>query len=198
MVQHAHHRFTFEDYVRLEEDSDIKHEFLDGQVFAMSGGTPDHAGVTANVVRLLGNALDGKPCRVFSPDLRVRSKVTGLGTYADATVICGAIELDPEDPKRHTAINPKVIVEVLSPSTEDYDRGAKLGHYKTIGTVEEVVLIAHDRLEVEVVRRERDGSWSRHIARANDVVQLLSLGCELRVDELYRDPLASITSGAGA
>jgi uncharacterized RDD family membrane protein YckC len=88
------------------------------------------------------------------------------------TVICDRLELDPEDPKKHTAINPRVLVEVLSPSTEDYDRGEKLGHYKTIPSVAEVMLVAHDRREVEIVRREADGSWSRQIARDGDVARL--------------------------
>ncbi len=95
----------------------------------------------------------------------MRVQATGLGTYPDVTVICGHLELDPEDPKKHTALNPRVLVEVLSPSTEDYDRGEKLGHYKKIPAVSEIVLVAHDRHEVEIVRREADGSWSREIAR---------------------------------
>jgi Uma2 family endonuclease len=187
----AHHRFTFDDYVRLEEDSDIKHEFLAGQVWAMAGGTPAHAAIGANVVALLGNALRGRPCRTYTSDLRVRVRATGLGTYPDVTVICDRIELDPEDPKKQTAINPRVIVEVLSPSTEDYDRGEKLGHYKQIPSLAEVVLVAHDRREVEVVRREADGGWSREIAREGGAARLVSLGCELPVAEIYRDPLAS-------
>src|SRR5439155_18899105 len=99
------------------------HEFLDGVVWPMAGGSPDHAGIAANVARLLGNQLAGQPCRVFTSDLRVRVKATGLGTYPDVTVICGQLEFDPEDPKRHTVTNPRMIVEVLSPSTEEYDRG---------------------------------------------------------------------------
>lgn len=189
MAQAAHHRFTFEEYLRLEEESGTRHEFAGGQVFAMSGGTPEHAGITANVTRLLGNFLEGKPCRVFSPDLRLRVRSTGLSSYADVTVICGSIELDPEDPKRQTVTNPLVLVEVLSPSTEDYDRGEKLGHYKQIPSLAEVMLVAHDRREVEVVRREPDGSWSRHVFVEGQRVRLSSLGCELSVEDIYRDPL---------
>ncbi len=106
----------------------------------------------------------------------------------DVTVICGK-ELDPEDPKRHTAVNPKLLVEVLSPSTEDYDRGDKLGHYKQIPSLEEVLLVAHDRRGIEIVRREADGTWSREIAREGQVLRLVSLSVELSVDEIYRDPL---------
>jgi Uma2 family endonuclease len=191
MAQPVHHRFTFEEYVRLEEDSSTKHEFVGGNVFAMSGGTPEHAAITANIGRLLGNALQHKPCRVFSPDLRVRVAATGLGTYPDVTVVCAKLELDPADPKQNTALNPKLIVEVLSPSTEDYDRGEKLRNYKQIPALQEVMLVAHDRHEVEIVRREEDGSWSRHIARAGETVRIASLDCELPVAEIYRNPLAS-------
>lgn len=189
MAHAAHHRFTFEEYLALEDDSGTKHEFLGGQVWAMSGGTPEHAAVSMNIGALLSNELRGKPCRTYSSDLRVRVQATGLGTYPDVTVIGGRLELDPEDPKKHTAINPRVVVEVLSPSTEDYDRGDKLGHYKQIPSLAEIVLVGHDRREVEIVRREADGTWSREIARDGDVVRLTSLGCELPVEEVYRNPL---------
>jgi Uma2 family endonuclease len=189
MAQPTHHRFTFGEYIRIEENSAVKHEFFGGQVFAMAGGSPEHAGITANIARLLGNALEGKPCRVFSPDLRIRVRATGLGTYPDATVVCGSIEIYHEDPKRHTALNPRMLVEVLSPSTEDYDRGEKLGHYKQIESLMEVVLVAHDRAEVEVVRREADGSWSRHIASGGELVRLESLDCEIPVSAIYSNPL---------
>lgn len=189
MVQARHHRFSFAEYVELEEGSGVKHEYLDGQVYAMSGGSPEHAGVTANVTRLLGNALEGQPCRVFSPDLRVRAQSSGLGTYADVTVVCGRLLFDPEDPKQHTVLNPTVLVEVLSPSTEDYDRGEKLGHYKGMASVREVVFVAIDRHEIEVVRREQDGTWSRHVSQGGESVHLTSIDRDLAVDRVYWDPL---------
>jgi Uma2 family endonuclease len=188
MATASHHRFSFRDYVDLVEERNMKMEWLDGQIFAMSGGTVDHARIAANVSRLLGNALDGKPCAVFSPDLRVRSKVTGLGTYADVTVICGQPDLDPEDPKGHTVSNPHLLVEVLSPSTEDYDRGDKLRHYQTIPALREVMLVGTEKREIEVIRRGPDGSWSRHLY--TDVADLTSLGCTLSLDDVYRDPLS--------
>ncbi len=189
MANLAHHRFSFAEYAQLVEDKGMKLEFLDGQVWAMSGGTPDHARVTTNVSTLLSAAARNRSCAVYSPDLRVRSKVTGLGTYADVTVICGAIELDPDDPKRHTALNPSVIVEVLSPSTEEYDRGAKLDHYKTMPSLREVLLVAHDRQEVEIIRREDDGSWSRQSVTEHGIVRSVVLDVELPFSEIYRDPL---------
>jgi Uma2 family endonuclease len=191
MAQAAHHRFSFDEYLLLEQDSDVKHEFLGGQVWAMSGGTPEHAAISANVVTLLNVGLRGKPCRAHTSDLRIRVPATGLGTYPNAAVICGHIELDPEDRKGHTVLNPRVLVEVLSPSTEEYDRGEKLRNYKLIPSVEEIVLVAHDGREIEVHRREAEGTWSREVARKGESARLRSVECDLPVDEIYRDPLAS-------
>jgi Uma2 family endonuclease len=112
---------------------------------------------------------------------------TGLETYPDASVICGSAEIDPDDD--HVVLNPVLLVEVTSPSTEDYDRGEKLDHYKRIPSLHEVVFVSHRERLVEVLRRETDGSWSRHEARPGRAMSLMSLGCELPVDEVYRDPL---------
>jgi len=119
----------------------------------------------------------------------VRVLDTGLETYPDATVVCGRPEVDPED--AHVVLNPVVVVEVTGPSTEDYDRGDKLEHYRRIPSLREVVLVSHREPLVEVIRREEDGSWSRHEARRGGAVKLVSLGCELAVDEVYRNPLAA-------
>ncbi len=168
----------------------MKLEFLDGQIWAMSGGTPAHARITMNVGALLTAALRDRRCSVYSPDLRVRSKITGLATYADVAVVCERAEIDPEDPTKQTILNPVVLVEVLSPSTEEYDHGDKLVHYQTIPTVNEIVLVASEKHDIELVRREADGSWSRRRFGEGDVVALASIGCSLAASEIYRDPLA--------
>jgi len=160
-MQARHHLFTIGGYVRLEQETGVKHELLAGQVWAMAGGSREHALVSANVCALLSRALRNKRGAVHSSDLRIGVKATGLFTYADVTVICGRVEIDFADPTGQTVTNPRVLVEVLSPSTEDYDRGEKLGNYKQIPSLEEVLLVAHDRQEVEIVRREPDGTWSR-------------------------------------
>jgi Uma2 family endonuclease len=182
MSQLARGVFSFADYVGVEDDSSIKHEYLDGVVYAMASGSPEHAAVAANVIALLRVAVAGKRCRVFSSDLRVRVKPTGLATYPDASVICERVELDPEDAKGHTALNPTLLVEVLSPSTEDYDRGEKLAHYKRIGSLREVMLVAHDERCVEVWRRV-EGRWRHRSFAAGEHVELESLGVTLPVDE---------------
>ena len=190
MTQPARQRFSFTDYVLLEDMSVVKHEFLEGEVWAMAGGTPEHAAIAGNVIALLGAALRGKRCRVFTSDLRVRVRATGLGTYPDASVICESVELDPEDPKGHTTVNPTVLVEVLSPSTEEYDRGEKLSHYQQIPSLREVLLIACEEHRVEVWRRASD-QWARVSFGEGEDVELESLACALPVSEIYRDPLAT-------
>ncbi len=189
MTQLARRAFTFVDYVDLEERSPIKHEFLDGVVYAMAGGSPEHAAISGNVIRLLGVALAGKRCRVFTSDLRVRVASTGLGTYPDTSVICDRIEFDPEDPKGHTAVNPILLVEVLSPSTEDYDRGEKLAHYKRIDSLREVMLVAHDERRVELWRRTGT-HWTQLTFREGEHVTLESVDCAIPVEAIYSDPLA--------
>ena len=189
MSRLARQRYTFEEYVELEDGSSVRHEFLDGAVWAMAGGSPEHAAVTANVVRLLGTALLGRRCRVFSSDLRIRVRETGLGTYPDASVICEDVELDPEDRKGHTALNPVVLVEVLSPSTEAYDRGEKLAHYKRIESLREVVFVAHDERRVDLWRRV-DDRFTQLTFREGELLELTSLpGVSIAIDEVYFDPL---------
>jgi Uma2 family endonuclease len=186
----ARQKYSFEEYLQLEELSPaVKHEFLRGEVWAMAGGSPDHAAIAADVTTLLNNQLRDQPCRVYSSDLRVRVTGTGLATYPDVTVVCGKLEVDPEDRKGHTAVNPRLVIEVLSPSTEDYDRGEKLDQYKRVESLQEVVLISHDERCVEIVRRSGDG-WVRSEHR-DGAPRLVAVACVLPVDEVYRDPLAT-------
>jgi Uma2 family endonuclease len=181
--------YSFDEYVDLDADSRVKHEFLDGLVWAMAGGSPEHAAVAAAVSAALSAELRGRPCRVFSSDLRVRVRATGLATYPDVTVICGKLELDPSDRRGQTVVNPRVVVEVLSPSTEVYDRGEKLAHYKRVESLEDIVLVAHDRRHIEVWHREGD-SWSLELAHDGGIARLTSIDCALAVAEVYANPLA--------
>lgn len=187
MALPARQNYTFAEYLWLEEVSPVKHEFMNGEVWAMAGGTPDHAAICVNVSSLLNVQLRGKPCRVYSSDLRVRVRATGLGTYPDVTVIYGKVETDPEDTKGHTAVNPRVIVEVMSPSTAIYDRGEKLEQYQRIDGLNEIVLVHHDSRLVEVFHSGVRGfTESQH---RDGSVELLSIGCVLPFAEIYRDPL---------
>ena len=179
---------SFEDYLKEEAASPTRHEWLRGDVYAMAGGSPEHAAVAANVVALLSALLRARPCRVYTSDARLRVVETGLATYPDVSVVCGRLETDVEDPLAIT--NPLLLVEVLSPTTEAYDRGAKFAHYRRIPSLREVVFVAHRERRLEVYRRDAVGRWVLYEAGAGEAVELESLGGELVVDEVYRDPLA--------
>jgi Uma2 family endonuclease len=175
--------YTFADYLALEASSNVKHEYLEGQIYAMAGGTPEHAALAAAVIGLLFNQLRAGRCRAHDADLRVRVRATGLATYPDVTVVCGPRELDPDDPNAVT--NPTLVVEVLSRSTEEYDRGDKLEHYKRVPSLEQYVMVAHGEPAIEVWSRDAQGGWSAVTARSGDVAQLGSIGASLDVRELY-------------
>jgi Uma2 family endonuclease len=175
-------------YVVAERTSAGRHEYLDGEVYAMAGGTPEHGALAAAVMGELRTALAGKPCRVFSSDVRISIRETHLVTYPDASVVCGRLETDPEDPDAIT--NPRVVIEVLSDSTEAYDRGAKAAHYRRIPSLEEYVLLSQDEPRIEVYRRVAPGRWELIEARAPERVRLESLGVELDVAAVYGNPLA--------
>jgi Uma2 family endonuclease len=182
---------SFRDYVVAEEHSDLKHEWLDGGVYAMSGGVPEHSRLAAAVIAQLSAQLKGKPCCVFTSDLRIRVAASGLATYPDVSVICGAIVGDPED--AHSATNPTVLVEVLSPSTESYDRGKKFFHYKQIETLQHYVLVSQDRPYIEWFSRgpkDVAGVWLHRAAAVGEAVVLSAIECVLQVDEMFFNPLA--------
>jgi Uma2 family endonuclease len=185
-----HHHYTLAEYVRLEGYANVRHEFYAGQIFAMAGGTREHGALAANLITLLNTQLRGRPCQAHTSDVRICVQATGLHTYPDVSVICGRPQYDAED--TDAVVNPIVIAEVLSPSTESYDQGEKLEHYKRIPALREVVFVAHGERRVDVVRRVEGGAeWTVASARPGQTVRLSSLGCDLSVDEVYRDPLAT-------
>lgn len=188
MTQAVRQRFDFASYIELEEVSRVRHEYLDGMAWAMAGGSPEHARIAANVAGALLSQLANRRCAVFSSDLRVRIPATGLATYPDVSVVCGQLELDPEDSTRHTVTNPRVVVEVLSPSTEEYDRGEKLAHYRALPALEEIVLVATNRQCIDVWRRTAEGWRSQRVEQGS--VELSSLQCQLSLAAVYADPLA--------
>jgi Uma2 family endonuclease len=177
-------RYTFGEYVRLEEVSNVKHEYVDGRIYAMAGGSPEHAALQASVSARLFIQLEGGPCRVYSPDLRVRVAATGLATYPDSTVVYGPLERDPAD--ANTILNPKLIVEVLSPRTEEYDRGEKFENYQQISALGEYVLVNHSERRIEVWRRDQRGDWTHFAAGSGESIRLESIDCTLDVDAVYQ------------
>ncbi len=184
MVTPAHRiDYTLSDYLQLEASSSTKHEFLAGQIYGMAGGTPEHAALKSAVTGLLFQELREKPCRLYDADLRVAVRATGLYTYPDVTCVCGALERDAGDPNAIT--NPTLIVEVTSPSTKAYDRGDKFEHYKTIPSLCEYVLVAHDARKLEVWRRQASGDWLSDSLGEDEQARLESIDATLSVSELY-------------
>lgn len=155
-------RYTVAEYLAFERASPVKHEYFDGEVFAMAGATEPHNLIAGNVVRELGNVLKDRPCRIYGSDMRILCP-TGLRTYPDVAAVCGQRRF--EDERRDTLLNPIVIVEVLSPSTERYDRGRKFRNYQTIPSLREYVLVSSDEMRVE------------HFARQDDADQWLLTTC---------------------
>jgi len=182
MTVARHHEYTFKEYVSLEENSSVKHEFWEGEIYAMAGGTPEHAALAMYVGNALIEHLRGGPCRVYSSDLNVRLKPTGLATYPDVTVICGPLEREPES--EGTVTNPRVIVEVTSRGTEKYDRGEKLQQYQQAPSIECVVIVSHRERRMEAWNRTASG-FQRSEAGPTAKARIDCLGCDLDVDSIY-------------
>lgn len=177
---------TPEDYLAFERDAHEKHEYYHAEVFAMSGGSPDHSLISSNVNGELRSLLKGKPCRAYESNLRIRIPRTTLYTYPDVSVICGERQFDPLDTRQETVTNPALIVEVLSPSTETWDRGGKFRNYQQIDSLREYVLVSSSKPLVETFLRQDDGNWIYHAAAGVEaVVRLNSLGIQLALSEIY-------------
>lgn len=177
---------TYPEYLAFERTSEQKHEYLRGTVWAMAGGTPSHARIAANVTAALGAALKGRPCAVFSADLRVRVEETDRSTYPDVTVVCRRQLTASDDP--HAIVNPTVIVEVLSDSTEASDRGEKFAHLQHLASLKEYVLVGQKGRRIEVFRRGEGTSWTLYTF-VSGRVDLKSIDVFLEVDDVYADPL---------
>jgi Uma2 family endonuclease len=179
------HRYTYSDYVALELESPTKHEFLDGEIYAMAGGSEEHSALAAEVVRALGNGIGDRPCRVHTSDLRIYVEAVGLATFPDGSVICGRLEQHAPSPTA-TAVNPLVLVEVASDSSEEYDTGVKLESYQTIPTLRDYIVVSHRERRITVHQRTDDGQWRTRVAVAGGRVTVESLGIDLDVDTTYR------------
>ncbi len=179
------HRYTYADYVAVELTSSTKHEFLNGEIYAMAGGSEEHSALAAQVLRLLGNAIGERPCRVHTSDLRVYVESVGLATFPDGSVICGALVQHLPSPQS-TALNPTILLEVTSDSSEVYDTGFKAEAYSSIPSLEEYIVVSHRERRITVHHRRSDGGWDVTVAIAGGVAQVRSLATQLVVDEVYR------------
>ena len=180
----SRHHYTYEEYLAYERDSGLKHEYEDGEILAMAGGSRRHNALASRV----GAALEAgrKPgCIAFQSDQKVRVLATGKATYPDASLVCGPIEGDPADPSGNTITNPTLIVEVLSPSTEEEDRGNKWRHYQLIPSLNEYVLVSQSPARVERYRRVASGAWEYRDFAEGSVD--LATGAKIDLAALYAE-----------
>ena len=175
---------TEAEYLAFERNSEIKHEYLNGEVFAMTGASWEHNMICASVIASLVNQVRGSSCQVSPSDLRLQVSASGLFAYPDISVICG--EPIFTDPEFDTIINPTAIIEILSPTTERYDRGEKFQYYRQIGSFQDYLLIAQDQPRIEGYSRQSDGSWRFTDASGLDArFEIASIRCTLALAEVY-------------
>lgn len=174
-----------EEYLELERTAFEKHEYFDGEIFDMAGTSEEHANISSNINASLHFQLKKRSCKSYQSDLRVHIPKTGLYTYPDVLVVCGKPQL-LEDTFLDTLLNPILIVEVLSPSTADYDKGTKFEHYRTIESLREYVLVWQDKKRVARYTRQADESWVLNDFIGDDAeIILSSVECSLLVDDIY-------------
>ncbi len=184
-------RVSPEEYLAFERAAEERHELVHGRIVAMSRGTFKHSLIAARLITALGSAIGDRPCMVLSSDMRI--KTADRYTYADVSVVCGPVEL--EDNHRDTLLKPAVIIEVLSPSTEAYDRGDKFASYRTLNSVTDYVLVAQDKIRVEHFHRQPDSAWPVTECSQGDQLVLDRIGCTIAIDDIYRNVFpASATS----
>ncbi len=176
--------YTPEEYLKLERQAEYKSEYFAGEIFAMSGASKNHNIIVTNIVGELCLQFKGRPCLVFSSDMRVKINSTGLYTYPDIVALCHKDQYD--DDYIDTLLNPSMIVEVLSKSTEAYDRGDKFAHYRKLDSLKEYVLVTQDKYHVELYTRQSDNHWLlSEVNTIEGVVSFESIKCHLALNEIY-------------
>jgi len=177
-------KLTAEEFLAGERVAETKHKYLNGEVYAMAGASREHNVISGNVIRHLGNLLVGKPCEVYPSDMRLQVAETGLFTHPDIMVVCDKpVFVDDEV---DTLLNPKLIVEVLSPTTEANDRGWKWAHYRQLRSLAEYILIPQDDYRVEQYSRQADDSWLyREYRGLNDSLRIPLFGCEIPLSDIF-------------
>lgn len=175
---------TREEYLAFERASEVKHEFVDGEVYAMAGASERHNLIFGGVFGSLLNQLRGRGCRVYPSDMRVKMEALGLYAYPDLSIVCGPSQFEKDG--RDTLLNPAVLIEILSPSTEIYDRTRKFRRYRTIPSFQEYVLIAQDEPTIEHYARQADGQWLYALVEGLEATLTLpTVGCALALAEVY-------------
>jgi Uma2 family endonuclease len=186
----AQRRIDFDEYLALERAGEVRHEYLRGELFAMVGASRAHNSIVTRLVVALHTRLAGRGCEVYSNDMRVRVEATDFVAYPDVVVACG--EPHFHDAHTDTLLDPVLIVEVLSPSTSDYDRGSKFAHYRSIPSLRDYLLVAQDEVRVEHFAAEQAGTW--RFSETRDpaaVIDVPSVGCRLPLAEVYEGLLGT-------
>jgi Uma2 family endonuclease len=178
------HLMTEQEYLDFERSSETKHEFYAGEIFAMAGSTPDHALITMNLGSALKSALRDRDCLVYSPDLRIKNEASGLQTYADVAVLCGEANFTDDNPPALT--NPTLIAEVLSESTEGYDRGKKFHHYCRIPSLTTYLLVSQNAPTIEALVRQAEFQWEhRVITGLEKLIEIPAWGIQIALREIF-------------
>ena len=175
---------TPEEYIASERKATLKSEYLNGEILAMSGASLAHARIIADIVTELNTQLRGQDCEVITNDMRVKTGPKGAYFYPDVVAFCGEPQF--EDNVFDTLLNPILVIEVLSPSTEVYDKGEKFAHYQEITSLREYILVSQDRIRVEQYRLIKTQWAQTEFHEQEDVMPLASIGCELRMQDIYR------------
>jgi Uma2 family endonuclease len=179
-------RYTPQEYYALEREAAYKSDYYNGEIFAMSGGMSRHSLISANITGEMRQRLKGKPCAAYASNQRLKAKATGFRCYPDVSIYCGKLEYDPEDSQSETAINPTVVFEVLSKSSERYDRGFKARNYRRIESLAAYILVSQTAAEVEVYTRDEDGDWKLHeINGLDSSVHIPGVDLMLPMGEIY-------------
>jgi Uma2 family endonuclease len=176
--------YTPEQYLEFEREAEERHEYLDGQIYLMSGGSLQHSAISVNVSGELRLQLKGKSCQVLEANMKVGTAISSQFSYPDVSVVCG----EPKSHDKHQDIltNPSIIIEVLSPSTERFDRGKKFARYQRIDSFTDYILIAQDEPRVEHFARQANGTWILTVATGlKSKIKLTSIACTLKLSEVY-------------
>jgi Uma2 family endonuclease len=190
-------RLTEQQYLERERASELRHEYFRGEIFAMTGASRRHNLIAASVTRRIDEQFDGRRCEVYQSDMRVKVPASRLYTYPDVVATCDEPRF--EDAEVDTLLNPRVIIEVLSKSTESWDRGRKFQHYRSIESLREFVLVAQDAMSVELFRRDGSDLWVLHaLTDPSDVLELISIDCRLTLADIYARVDFSDDSGDSA
>lgn len=177
-------RFSIDEYLRFEKEAQEKHEFFQGEIFAMSGAGPNHNIIFSNLFTGIGMQLKGRPCRPFGSDMRIYVAENALFTYPDISIICGEIVPAPMD--NDTATQPTVLIEILSPSTRNYDRGGKFKLYRDIPALKEYILVDSETIGIEVFRLNRSGHWELEEYKAvTDTLTVPTVNVSMSLVEIY-------------